>query len=172
MPRNQRSTSLVIGWREWIELPALGIRRLKAKIDTGARSSSLHAFDLKTFERDDKEFVQFKVHPLQRNSKKTVTCEAEILEYRSVRSSTGHAQKRPVILTTIEALGEEWEIEVTLANRDEMGFRMLLGREAVRGKFLVDAFNSFYGGQPKKKRRKKPLIEERKATRRRTDEEE
>lgn len=155
MARNQKTTSLVIGWREWIELPQLGIRQLKAKIDTGARSSSLHAVDLKNFERDGKNFVQFKVHPLQRNSKKTVMCEAEVLEYRNVRSSTGHSQKRPVILTTIEALGEEWEIEITLANRDEMGFRMLLGREAVRGKFLVDAGNSFYGGQPKAKRKKK-----------------
>jgi hypothetical protein len=162
MPRNQRSTSLVIGWREWIELPGLGIRQLKAKIDTGARSSSLHAVDVKTFERDGKKFVRFKVHPLQRSSKKTVTCEAEILEYRSVRSSTGQAQRRPVIMTTIDALGEKWEIELTLANRDEMGFRMLLGREAVRGKFLVDAAKSFYGGQPKPKRIKKrrPVTEE------------
>lgn len=155
MARNQRTTSLVIGWREWIELPELGIRQLKAKIDTGAKSSSLHAVDLKIIERDGRKIVQFKVHPLQRNSKKTVSCEAEVLEYRNVRSSTGHSQKRPVILTTIEALGEEWEIEVTLANRDEMGFRMLLGREAVRGKFLVDASKSFYGGQPGTKRKKK-----------------
>lgn len=155
MARNQRTTSLVIGWREWIELPELGIRQLKAKIDTGARSSSLHAVDLKTIDRDGRKIVQFKVHPLQRNSKKTVSCEAEVLEYRNVRSSTGHSQKRPVILTTIEALGEQWEIEVTLANRDEMGFRMLLGREAVRGKFLVDACKSFYGGQPKARRKKK-----------------
>jgi len=147
--------SLVIGWREWVELPDLGIRKVKAKIDTGARSSSLHAFDVKTVERDGKQFAQFKVHPLQRNTKKTVTCEAEILEFRMVKSSTGHAQKRPVIVTTVEVLGEEWPIELTLANRDEMGFRMLLGREAVRGRFLVDAGISFYSGQPKKKRKKK-----------------
>lgn len=147
--------SLVIGWREWLELPDLGIRKVKAKIDTGARSSSLHAFDVKTVERNGKQFAQFKVHPLQRNTKKTVTCEAEILEFRMVKSSTGHAQKRPVIVTTVEVLGEEWPIELTLANRDEMGFRMLLGREAVRGRFLVDAGISFYSGQPKKKRKKK-----------------
>jgi hypothetical protein len=148
--------SLVIGWREWVELPDLGIRKIKAKIDTGARSSSLHAFDVRTVERDGKQFAQFKVHPLQRNTKKTVTCEAEILEFRTVKSSSGHSQKRPVILTTIEVLGEEWQIEVTLANRDEMGFRMLLAREAVRGRFLVDAGISFYSGQPKKKRSRRP----------------
>ncbi len=155
MSRNKDNRSLVIGWREWLELPDLGIRKVKAKIDTGARSSSLHAFDVKTIERDGKQFARFKVHPLQRNSKKTVECEAEILEFRMVKSSTGHAQKRPVILTTVEALGDEWTIELTLANRDEMGFRMLLGREAVRGRFLVDAGNSYYSGQPKKKRKKK-----------------
>lgn len=150
MSRKLEYRSLVIGWREWLELPDLGIRKVKAKIDTGARSSSLHAFDVKTIERDGKQFARFKVHPLQRNSKKTVECEAEILEFRMVKSSTGHAQKRPVILTTVEALGDEWTIELTLANRDEMGFRMLLGREAVRGRFLVDAGKSYYSGQPKK----------------------
>ena len=136
--------SLVIGWREWVELPDLKIRRIKAKIDTGARSSSLHAFDISTFDRDGKTFARFKVHPIQRNSRKTVTCEAEVLEVRQVKSSSGHAQKRIVIVTTVEVLGEAWPIELTLANRAEMGFRMLLGREAVRGRFLVDAGISFY----------------------------
>lgn len=146
----------MIGWREWVELPDLGIRKVKAKIDTGARSSSLHAFDIKTIERDGKQIAQFKVHPIQRATEKTVVCEAEILEFRKVKSSTGHAQERPVILTTVEVLGEEWKIEVTLANRDGMGFRMLLGREAIRGRFLVDAGNSYYSGKPKKQRKKKP----------------
>ena len=143
--------SLVIGWREWVELPDLKIRRIKAKIDTGARSSSLHAFDISTFDRDGKTFARFKVHPIQRNSRKTVTCEAEVLEVRQVKSYSGHAQKRIVIVTTVEVLGEAWPIELTLANRAEMGFRMLLGREAVRGRFLVDAGISFYDGEPKKK---------------------
>ncbi|MDA0806762.1 MAG: RimK/LysX family protein [Planctomycetota bacterium] len=143
--------SLVIGWREWVELPDLRIRRIKAKIDTGARSSSLHAFDISTFDRDGKTFARFKVHPIQRNSRKTVTCEAEVLEVRQVKSSSGHAQKRIVIVTTVEVLGEAWPIELTLANRAEMGFRMLLGREAVRGRFLVDSGISFYDGEPKKK---------------------
>ncbi len=154
-----KAKSLVIGWREWVRLPDLGVRKVKAKIDTGARSSSLHAFDVETFERGDKTFVRFKVHPLQRNSKRTIECETEVLEFRRVKSSTGHAQKRPVILTTIEVLGDRWEIEVTLANRDAMGFRMLLGREAIRGRFLVDADKSYYAGNPKKKSKKKAKAE-------------
>ena len=148
------SGSLVIGWREWVRLPDLDITRVKAKIDTGARSSSLHALEIKTFERRGKTFVRFKVHPIQRDSNKTVECEAPVLEYRKITSSNGHAEKRPVIQTTIEVLGKAWEIELTLTNRDAMGFRMLLGREAVRGRFLVDARKSFYGGQPPKKKKK------------------
>jgi hypothetical protein len=155
MSKSPRDNSRVIGWREWIGLPDLGIRRVKAKIDTGARSSSLHAFDVKTFVRGGKTRVRFRVHPLQRDSSRKVECEAEVLEFRLVRSSTGHAQKRPVIVTTIEVLGQSWPIELTLANRDEMGFRMLVGREGVRKRFLVDAGRSFYGGQPTKKRKKK-----------------
>lgn len=144
----------VIGWREWIELQDLGIARVKAKIDTGARSSSLHAIDIKTSERDGKTIATFRVHPLQRNSRETVECEAEVLEYRLIRSSTGHAQRRPVIITTIQVLGESWPIELTLANRDEMGFRMLLGREAIRKRFMIDCGRSFYGGQPPREKKR------------------
>lgn len=138
-----------------MRLPDLGIPKVKAKIDTGARSSSLHAFDVRTFKKKGKTYVRFKVHPLQRNSKRTVECEALVLEYRKITSSNGHAQQRPVILTTIDVLGEALEIELTLANRDAMGFRMLLGREAVRGRFLVDAGKSFYAGRPKTSSKKK-----------------
>ncbi|WP_425396179.1 ATP-dependent zinc protease [Aeoliella sp.] len=162
----------VIGWREWVALPELGVDKVKAKIDTGARSSSLHAFDMKVFEQDGKSFVRFKVHPLQRSSRETIEVEAPVLEFRKVRSSSGHAKQRPVIVTTVEALGQSWPIELTLANRDEMGFRMLLGREAVRGRMLVDAGASYYGGKPpsakrkttkkKKKKKAKPSGKQRK----------
>ena len=145
----------VIGWREWVALPQLGIPSIKPKIDTGARSSSLHAVDVEEFSRGDKIFVRFRVHPNQRNSKGTVTAEAQVLEYRNVKSSSGQKSLRPVIVTEIEILGQRWPIELTLADRDEMGFRMLLGREAIRGRFLVDAGSSFYGGKPMKKKRKK-----------------
>ena len=146
----------MIGWREWAALPQLGIAYIKPKIDTGARSSSLHASVVEEFERDGKTFVRFKVHPIQRNRDFGVKAEAEVLEYRNVRSSSGQKSRRPVILTEIEILGQRWPIELTLANRDEMGFRMLLGREAVRGRFLVDAGKSYYGGKPLAKRKKKP----------------
>lgn len=147
----------VIGWREWVALPALGIASIKVKVDSGARSSSLHAFDLKTFEKDGVEYVRFKVHPLQRSREKIVVVEAVVLEYRSVKSSSGVAKMRPVIITLVELLGEKWPVELTLASRDNMGFRMLLGREAFRGKFLVDAGRSYYGGKPKVKRKKRQV---------------
>jgi hypothetical protein len=144
----------IIGWREHLALPDLGIKEVKAKIDTGARSSALHAFDVVIFECDGKKRVRFKVHPYQRDTTRTVTTEAELLEQRQVRSSGGHSQVRPVIQTTVELNGDRWLIELTLTNRDVMGFRMLLGRQAVRRRFLVDAGRSFLGsptGSPKLK---------------------
>jgi len=141
----------VIGWREWVGLPDLGVEAIKAKIDSGARSSSLHAFNLDTYERDGRTFVRFSVHPFQRDSKTTVEAEAEVSEFRNVRSSSGHAELRPVIVTTMEILGEQRQIELTLANRDQMGFRMLLGRQAVRRRFLVDTGRSYYGGKPERR---------------------
>jgi hypothetical protein len=136
----------VIGWREWVGLPELGIAATKAKIDTGARSSSLHAFDVTIVHRRGRAYVRFSVHPLQRRSEPSVSAEAEVLEFRRVKSSGGHVTLRPVILTVVELLGQRWPIELTLANRDAMGFRMLLGREAVRRRFLVDPGRSYLGG--------------------------
>lgn len=157
MIKNQKPNLPVIGWREWVRIPDLGIKIIKAKVDTGARSSSLHAFGLREFERDGERWVRFNVHPVQRKSNPEIIAEAKILEFRSVRSSSGKANRRPVIVTNVELLGTTWPVELTLANRDEMGFRMLLGREAFRRRFLVDAGKSYYGGQPKwkKKKRKK-----------------
>lgn len=145
-----RSEKLVIGWREWVSLPELGIRRIKPKIDTGARSSSLHAFDVEFFRRRGEEWVRFRVHPLQRDSRKTVKAEAEVLEMRRVRASSGHVSLRPVIVTPVELMGRRWPIELTLADRMDMSFRMLLGREAVRGRFVVDPGRSYYGGTPRR----------------------
>ncbi len=144
-----------IGWREWVDLPDLGITRVKAKADTGARSSSLHAIDLRHFQRDGQAWIRFKVHPDQRSSKRTVECEARVLEMRPIKSSTGHVTLRPVIETTLAFLGQRHTIELTLASRDAMGFRMLLGRQALRGRFLVDPGRSWYGGRPARKKKKK-----------------
>jgi len=142
----------VIGWREWVALPKLGINFIKPKVDTGARSSALHAFDVEEFVKAGSRWVRFRAHPIQRTTSVTAYAEAEVLEYRSVTSSGGHKSRRPVILTEIEIRGQRWQIELTLANRDTMGFRMLLGREAIRGRFLVDPGRSFYGGKPFKRR--------------------
>lgn len=155
MKAKSKPNLATIGWREWVSLPDLGVKSIKAKVDTGARSSSLHAFDIEEFQRDNQQWVRFSIHPVQRKAKPTVAAEAQVLEYRSVRSSSGKASRRPVILTSLQLLGETLQVELTLANRDEMGFRMLLGREAFRGRFLVDAGNSYFGGQPKAKKKKK-----------------
>ncbi|RCS54711.1 ATP-dependent zinc protease [Bremerella cremea] len=156
MPSKAQPVKLpIIGWREWVQLPDLGIAKVKAKIDTGARSSSLHAYDLKYEERDGHQWVRFKVHPRQRSSDAPIVAMAKILEFRKVRSSNGHVTKRPVILTTVDVLGEHWEIELTLANRDAMGFRMLIGREAIRGRLLVDSGASYLSGVPKRLKPKK-----------------
>lgn len=144
----------MIGWREWIGLPELDVKQIKVKVDTGARSSALHVFDLKEFQQDSRAWVRFKVHPQQRKTDQTVQCVAKVLEYRDIRSSSGIAARRPVIVTKVTLLDEIWPVELTLASRDQMGFRMLLGREAIRRRFLVDSGGSFYGGQPRRNKKK------------------
>ena len=141
-PRNQLD---LIGWREWVGLPDLGVSAIKAKVDTGARSSSLHVCDIEEYEENGLAMVRFEIHPAQRSSEPAILASSPLLEHRSVRSSSGKAQIRPVIKTTVKLLSQIWQVELTLANRDEMGFRMLLGREAFRGRFLVDAGKSYYG---------------------------
>lgn len=133
----------VIGWREQLRLPELGITQIKAKIDTGARSSALHAFAIETFEQNGKAMVRFKVHPYQRDTHRSAIAQAELIDWREVRNSGGQTQLRPVIVTTVELGNYTFPIELTLTNRDVMGFRMLLGRQAVRQRFLVDAGKSF-----------------------------
>ncbi len=143
LDKSTAKSPLIIGWRETIALPQLGISKIKAKIDTGARTSALHAFHVRMSDRNGKKIICFQIHPFQRDTKTVITPEAELLEYREVRNSAGVAQLRPVILTEVELGGEKWSIELTLTNRDVMGFRMLLGRQAVRSKFLIDPGKSF-----------------------------
>ncbi len=135
-----------IGWREIIALPELNIPKIKAKIDTGARTSALHAFQIKEFYQDGKPMVSFQIHPYQKNSRDTINASAELLGYKEVKNSGGHVQNRPVIRTRVEVNGNSWKIELTLTNRDLMGFRMLLGRQALRGHFVVDPGRSFLLG--------------------------
>lgn len=133
----------IIGWREWVGLPQLQVEAIKVKVDTGARTSALHAFDIEYYTRNGKRFVRFKVHPLQRSRENEIKVHAPLLEKRVVKSSIGHESHRPVILTEIQVGEDRWPIELTLVNRDVMGFRMLLGRQAIRGRYIVDPGQSF-----------------------------
>lgn len=133
----------ILGWREWAMLPALGIERLKVKIDTGARTSALHAFRVTTFERAGETFARFYVHPTQHRRHPEILCEAPVVDERTVKSSNGENQLRYVVETSLKIGEYEWPIELTLTNRDEMGFRMLLGRQALRQRFVVDPGGSF-----------------------------
>lgn len=138
----------IIGWREMLALPDLGVDRIKAKIDTGARTSALHAFNCQEFQQDGKTMIRFDIHPRQRDNEYSIAAEADLLEYRRVTSSGGHAQIRPVILTVIQLGEHQWQGELTLTNRDVMGFRMLLGRQAVRKRFSIDPGQSFLQSSP------------------------
>lgn len=141
--------SQVLGWREWLALPELGIARIKAKVDTGARSSALHAFAI---EHPAPGRVRFGIRPL-RKSGEAVWCEAPLLEERYVTDSGGHRELRPFIRTPVVLGRKTWNIEVSLTARDTMRFRMLLGRTALEGRFLVDPASSFITGKRRKKKK-------------------
>ncbi|MGE3166580.1 MAG: ATP-dependent zinc protease [Planctomycetota bacterium] len=145
------SEKVVVGWREWLSLPELGVDRIKAKIDTGARSSAIHAFDVVEYHRAGRHWLRFNLHPLQRSSDVIVPARARVLDRREVRSSTGHLHLRWLIRTEVVLAGQRFPIELTLSRRDEMGFRMLLGRQALRGRFVVDPGRSFVS-DPRRRR--------------------
>jgi hypothetical protein len=136
------------GWREWVSLPGFDVPWIKAKIDTGARSSSLHAFDIEHVDRDGEPWVRFSVRPWQRSDTDAVVVECPIRDERIVRSSSGHAEERIVVVVDLVLVGRAVPAELTLTNRDEMGFRMLIGREALRKGFVVDPGRSYLGGRP------------------------
>jgi hypothetical protein len=149
---NRSESELVpVGWREWVGLPGLRIKWIKAKVDTGALSSSLHALDVELFEKDGVEFVRFNVFPHQFDDDKVVAVETRVLEHRKIRSSNGQITDRPVIETNALIAGKIVRIELTLANRVDMGFRMLLGRKALRRNFVVDCCRSYLGNKRTKK---------------------
>jgi hypothetical protein len=138
-----------------VQLPDVGIPWMKAKVDTGARTSSLHAYAISVFERDGADWVRFRVRPWQDTTEDEVEVECPVHDRRRVRSSSGHVQERIVVLMRVVLVGREVLAEVTLSNRDQMGFRMLIGREALRRGFDVSSGRSFLGGRaPKEARRR------------------
>ena len=134
----------VVGWREWVGLPDLGVTAIKAKVDTGAKSSSLHAWDIDVDETEG--IVRFNIHPRQEDDSEVIAAMAPLVEHREVKSSNGEIDRRPIIRTTAVVNGLRYDIELSLSWRDEMGFRMLLGRSALRRRFVVDPGRSFFGG--------------------------
>ena len=150
MPSARRPATTALGWREWISLPDWGVEHLKAKIDTGARTSSLHAFGLEWFDKSGSPWVRFEIHPLQRSVASSLVAEAAVIATRDVKSSSGDTEHRPVVRTTLVIAGRPVVAEITLTRRDQMGFRMLVGREALRKRFVVDPGVSYLGGRPDK----------------------
>ncbi len=140
-------TPLTVGWREWVGLPELKVDAIKAKIDTGARTSALHAFRIEPFWRDGVVWVRFELNPIQRSHAKRVACEARAVDERTVRNSGGGVEQRYVVATMLKLGDKSWPIELALANRDQMGFRMLLGRTALKGRALVEPGRSFLLGK-------------------------
>lgn len=133
----------ILGWREWVSLPDLGIEKIKAKTDTGARTSALHAFAITPFKEGNKQKIRFEMHPLQKNTDKIVRCVADVIDKRWVSDSGGHREERYVIATPIIIGDQQWSIEITLTERDNMLFRMLLGRSAIKRRFVVNPARSF-----------------------------
>lgn len=139
----KKKERLIIGWREWVSLPTLDIPLIKTKIDTGARTSALHAFSLRPFKENGRDRISFDIHPLQHNTTVIKTCTADIIDQRLVSDSGGHREMRYVIDTPITLGLETWSIEITLTERDSMLFRMLLGRRALRKRFIINPGKSF-----------------------------
>lgn len=143
----KKKTKEIIGWKEWFNLECIGLPAIKGKIDTGAKTSALHAFNIENFYLEDVEYVKFDIHPLQKNKQLSKSCTARVVDKRMVSDSSGRKEKRFVIKSLLKIGNKKVTIELTLANRDSMTFRMLLGRDAVKQlKMLVDSSKSFVQG--------------------------
>ncbi|WP_169630183.1 30S ribosomal protein S6--L-glutamate ligase [Flavobacterium humi] len=142
------SEKVIVGSEEWCSFPTLKIPFIKARVDSGAKTSALHAVNIKMFQKHGVDWIQFDINPLQNNEKAVIHCEAQLVDQRVVKSSSGFREKRYVIRTELELGEDTWGVELTLTNRDSMGYRMLLGREAMLGRLIVDPEKRFQLGQP------------------------
>lgn len=152
MDSEVKRESKIIGWREWVSLPMLDLVAIKGKVDTGAKTSSLHAFDIALEKKGTKTYVNFKVHPIQGDFKVVIACRALLVDIRSVTDSGGHKEDRYVIRTTLVIAGIKRKIELTLSNRETMKFRMLIGRAALKH-FYIDPTQSYLAGKTIKQKR-------------------
>ncbi len=142
------TNKIIVGSEEWCALPQLNVPAIKARVDSGAKTSSIHAVNITPFKKEGAPWVKFEVHPLQNDGKTTIHCEAPLVGKRKVKSSSGHMESRYVVRSILSIAEDTWEIDLTLTNRDSMGYRMLLGRQAMSGKMLVDPEASFQLGEP------------------------
>lgn len=136
-------SKLIIGWREWAALPKLGIKKIKVKVDTGAKTSALDAREIEHYRKNNIDYVRFLVYPAQRSKKIAVKCKAKVVDVRTITDSGGHKEKRYVIATPFRLNQEEWIIELSLTCRATMGFRMLLGRSALKEHAIIEPAHSF-----------------------------
>jgi hypothetical protein len=142
-----------------VAFPELDVPWVKAKLDTGARSSSIHAYDISLHSIDGIDMASFEIHPWQRSDLDAMRVSLPVIDRRIVRSSTGHEEERLVVRTVLRVVGHDLEADLTLANRDEMGFRLLVGREALRGSVLIDPSRSYLGGRPSRATRRRNRVE-------------
>lgn len=160
MPQNK----VILGSEEWCSFPELGIPTIKARVDSGAKTSALHAINIAPFIKNESHWVKFDINPIQNNLKTIIHCEAPLVDKRIVKSSSGFREQRYVIQTNLQIGDSQWPIEMTLTNRDSMGFRMLLGREAMSGRVLVDPEQKYLLGQPSTETLKELYVNSEKAT--------
>ena len=151
----EKNSRRIAGWREWVGLKGLGVESIKAKLDTGARTSALHAFDVESYSRDGELRVRFFVHPVQKDDTLKVACDELVADIRTVSNPGGRREKRYIIRTDLSMGEEAWPIELSLTDRDEMGFRLLIGRTTMQGRLVIDPDHSFRLAKKKRSKRNK-----------------